>query len=136
MAKTMGCSCSRGGSAVYCECQDGRAETSKRIENEKRIVRAAAEGLHAAGYLVGVDYGDGGGEELPTHAAWSTLEADLFQADEEWLVAYRDGAAKGWVRLVYGNDGPDVICDYTTNLEAELQVANKLADELEAAGVR
>lgn len=34
----------------------------------------------------------------------------------------------GWVRLVFGNDGYDVIVDYTTNLEGLLAGANALAD--------
>lgn len=39
----------------------------------------------------------------------------------------------GWVYLVYGNDGWDVISDYTTNLERLLRGANKLSDKLEEA---
>lgn len=47
----------------------------------------------------------------------------------------KDGAvvSNGWVYLVYGNDGYDVISDYTTNLEKLLKGANKLSDKMEEA---
>lgn len=41
------------------------------------------------------------------------------------------GKRIGWVRMIYGNDGWDVMADYTTNLEDVLTDANKLADKLE-----
>jgi len=37
----------------------------------------------------------------------------------------------GWVRLIYGNDGWDVVNDYTTNLETLMAGATALADKLE-----
>lgn len=37
--------------------------------------------------------------------------------------------SKGWVYIVLGNDGWDVISDYTTNLESLLVGADKLADK-------
>ena len=37
----------------------------------------------------------------------------------------------GWVYLVYGNDGYDVIADYTTNLEPLLKPVNEYADKQE-----
>lgn len=38
----------------------------------------------------------------------------------------------GWVRFVYGNDGHDVISDYTTNLESVLEPINAYAESLDA----
>jgi len=38
------------------------------------------------------------------------------------------GVDSGWVMFVYGNDGWDVVSDYTTNLEDVLKGANNLAD--------
>ncbi len=37
----------------------------------------------------------------------------------------------GWVYVVLGNDGWDVVSDYTTNLEELLTGANELASKLE-----
>jgi len=42
------------------------------------------------------------------------------------------GAPSGWVYFVYGNDGWDVVSDYTTNLEAVLKGSGELAERLEA----
>ena len=39
-----------------------------------------------------------------------------------------DGKPCGHVFLVYGNDGYDVIADYTLNLEEPLSAANEIAD--------
>lgn len=35
----------------------------------------------------------------------------------------------GWVYFVFGNDGYDVVSDYTTNLEPVMDRANALADK-------
>lgn len=37
--------------------------------------------------------------------------------------------AKGWVYCVFGNDGWDVISDYTVNLEPLMKGAEKISDE-------
>jgi hypothetical protein len=37
----------------------------------------------------------------------------------------------GWVRFIYGNDGWDVINDYTTNLEPVIAGVNALAEKME-----
>jgi len=38
--------------------------------------------------------------------------------------------SKGWVYLVFGNDGWDVISDYSMKIEPLLENVNKLADKL------
>jgi len=52
-------------------------------------------------------------------------------ADEENLVFSKDGRKVGYVFLVYGNDGHDVICDNTATKEVEsiLARANELAQK-------
>jgi len=51
--------------------------------------------------------------------------------DDCWLrVRDANGVRKGWVRFVYGNDGWDVMNDYTTNLEDTLKDVNAFADSL------
>lgn len=62
--------------------------------------------------------------------AFAGDEAHIFvQSAEGPLV--QDGAvvSEGWVYIVLGNDGPEVICDYTVNLESLLAGANALAEE-------
>src|SRR5262245_19344559 len=98
---------------------------------EREIADAAIKGLLAAGHDLSVN----DTEEwsiLNSRDAAAVLAA-MFQADEEWLcvdvkpanTAKRD--CYGWVRFIYGNDGWDVINDYSTNLEGPLTAANALA---------
>ncbi|EGJ6041353.1 hypothetical protein OR449_002329 [Salmonella enterica subsp. enterica serovar Montevideo] len=104
-------------------------ETRQRIE--RRIAQAAAKGLIAAGYKVAVF----DGEEVALQATDNVraVVGAMFSTDEDYLFVHpADGGERiGWVRFIYGNDGWDVINDYTTNLEDCLQAANELADELE-----
>lgn len=46
---------------------------------------------------------------------------DLLQDDQV--------VSEGWVYVVMGNDGWDVISDYTTNLEPLMSGANRLAEK-------
>lgn len=96
---------------------------------EKQIVQAAVEGLIAAGYRVAVF----DGEEIaqtPTTNTTEIMQA-LFACDTEWLHVHDEvGKHIGWVALVYGNDGWDVIQDHTVNLEPALEKAAALADQL------
>ena len=44
--------------------------------------------------------------------------------------AQAGGWEQGWVYLVYGNDGWDVLADYTVNLGPSMQPANELSDQI------
>lgn len=86
---------------------------------------------------------DHGGESDTIKIGDVTLETmeDMFACDEEYLFIKTkygvlgsdheegEGSHTGWVRLVYGNDGWDVICDYTTNLEDYLKEVNEYAEQ-------
>ena len=107
----------------------------KRQEIERRIVRKVAEGLIAAGYAVTVDYGM---DEPAIEASTSikAIMAEVQACDEEWLIAMKadeSGQMKraGMVFFVYGNDGWDVINDYSVSLEPALKEAEALANRLE-----
>jgi len=96
---------------------------------ERRIAKASAQGLIDAGYSVSVF----DGEEVaqaPTKDI-NKIMAALFSTDEDWLFAHDGDRRVGYVMLVYGNDGWDVMADYNTNLETALAAANELADKLE-----
>lgn len=100
------------------------------VEMESLVIGRAIQDLLAAGYAISVD---DGGDELalqPSTDAKAILEA-LFSVDQEHLCVSKVGTSfRGWVFLVHGNDGWDVISDYTTNLEEALQGTNALADAL------
>ena len=59
----------------------------------------------------------------------------MFTTDEDKLLFYKQedigtvNALYGWVFFVYGNDGYDVVNDYTINLESVMKEANELADK-------
>lgn len=58
--------------------------------------------------------------------------AAMMQTDEDFLCVY-DGKGKrvGFVCFVYGNDGWDVIYDYSTALKTALEPVFVLANKLE-----
>jgi hypothetical protein len=102
---------------------------------EQTIARAVVDALLAADFVLGVN--DGGDEPVITGSSdkAAILEA-LFNTDEDYLLAKKrdDSHFKGWVRFVYGNDGWDVISDYTVNLEpwiGEGTVVEKLIKSFE-----
>jgi hypothetical protein len=61
----------------------------------------------------------------------------MFSTDDEVLFLYNNinaPAAFGWVKFIYGNTGPDVINDYTTNLEPLMKKPQALADYWDSDG--
>jgi hypothetical protein len=99
---------------------------------ERMIVRRFLLDGIAAGYKFQVE---ADGKLLlpqPSIRPKEILDA-MFSVDEEYLWVYKTGCdnplgwALGWVYLVYGNDGTDVISDYTINLEPVMAGAIKVA---------
>ena len=96
-----------------------------RQEVERKIAKALVKEALAAGYTVTVDYGDG---ETGKLSSLKAILAAMFQGDEDRLHMYNPtNQYIGWVYFVYGNDGYDVISDYT-NLEPIMGAANKISD--------
>lgn len=59
------------------------------------------------------------------------VRSAIFDLDECYLVFYvgdKIAFPGGWLRLVLGNDGYDIVSDYSTNLETFLKPVNELAD--------
>lgn len=100
-------------------------EARKKIE--RRIVRQVACDLIEAGNLLSVE-ADGECLLEKTADTGAVVEA-VFSVDEASVFTH--GKHKGWVFFVMGNDGPDVLSDYTVNLEDVLQPANALAVRLD-----
>ena len=85
---------------------------------------------------------DGDDEGKITNDKQSLFE-DCMGLDEAHLYVYPPSAVKkkgadakaiGWVYLVYGNDGYDLISDYTTNLDDALKAAFTFAESFDATG--
>ncbi|MCJ8601034.1 hypothetical protein MWH03_00370 [Klebsiella pneumoniae] len=101
--------------------------TAMRQRIEKEIAAAAINGLLAAGYHIAVF--DGESVALKASVDKDAILKAMFTTDEDVFHIYTaDGTRAGFVHFVYGNDGWDVICDYTLSLEAALVEADKLAD--------
>ena len=91
-----------------------------RQEVERKIATAAVKALLKAGYAISID--NGGDEyELAHSTSEKAIVKNMFQTDDEHLYVElancKKNGAIGWVYFVYGNDGWDVISDYTVNLE-------------------
>ena len=106
--------------------------TCRRIEIEQEVVTKVVDAFLAAGYTLQTDLQEERRPECPT----SDREAILFemmQVDDEFLGVFQGGdhlTPIGWVRFVYGNDGWDVVSDYSTNLERIMRPINEYADSL------
>ena len=100
----------------------------ERVIAQRIIAKALAEGL-------GVSIHNGEDEDEPPvlHNPDEAL-AQIMQTDMDGLYFYRrdEGRPYAWIRLVYGNDGFDVISDYTTNLAIWLEPINKWVADMEA----
>lgn len=101
--------------------------TATNIVEHIICARAVAD-LLGRGYEIAVDNGEDKPRRLSDRDA---VLRTMFATDDEYLNIYRRGKRIGWVRLVYGNDGFDVMSDYTVNLEKVLKPANDLANRLE-----
>lgn len=95
-----------------------------RIKIERDIARRVVNDALSAGHSITVN--DGEEDVLIKSIDASAILKAMFSTDEDRLFFN-----KGWVYFIYGNDGYDVISDYTTNLEAVLKGANELAAKLE-----
>lgn len=103
----------------------------RRCRVEERITRATLRVLLDApeGYTLSVFDGEA---ETPKTRDFAVLAGAMHLTDEDYINVWtRAKEPKGWVRFVYGNDGYDVICDYTTNLEEVLAPVLALAEGIE-----
>ena len=99
---------------------------------ERQIAIRVVKDALAEGWLVTVDNGADEDVTLVRSDSVRAVLAAMFATDDETLSFSQDGVRKGWVRFVYGNSGWDVVNDYSTGIEALMEGANGLADELEA----
>jgi hypothetical protein len=98
-----------------------------RQEVERKIATAFIKSALDADYEISINNGGDEDETEPLFDQTSILNA-MFQTDEEHLYLWKNSKIVGWVFFVYGNDGWDVISDYTTNLEPLMAEANKISE--------
>lgn len=117
------------------------AAVKARQRVEQTIALTAAQVLLDAGFSLGVD--DGEEVTLQFSRDIEAVKKALFTTDEDYLYVYRadrnpralEKRPDGWVRLVYGNDGWDVISDYSSvdlldNYLGDDTAVQKLIDKL------
>lgn len=107
-------------------------KVGKRQAAEWAVVSAFVRTALKAGHTLGVY--DGEEVVLKHSSSYKAVMAAIMSTDDDYIFVYPVGATSGprmgWVRLIYGNDGPDVISDYTTNLEHLMAKANEVSDRL------
>lgn len=99
---------------------------------EKLIAKELVTRALAAGYKVSVN--DGEETTLRKSTDLAKIMAAMFTTDEDTLHIDTPGY-KGWIELIYGNDGTDVIHDYSTNLEELVAPVMELADKIDQGEV-
>lgn len=106
--------------------------TCQRINVERKIIEKTIDVLLKAGYGLQTDQS---GDALMPEDGATTNRAEivphLMETDDERLIVCIDGRAFGWIRFVYGNDGYDVISDYTMNLDDALTPVQDFATTFE-----
>jgi len=96
-------------------------------EMEQAIVRAVIRSALALGYSISLDNG-GDDFEFEDSKDEEQIFSEMFATDDETLLLRKDGKER-FVRFVFGNDGWDVMCDYTARLDEDVMVeANKISD--------
>jgi hypothetical protein len=118
-----------------------RGSVKLRIELERRIVRTIVTDAIAKGYRLAVSLERGYDVEdmLLGSVDINRIVNEATAGDESHLFiqpgtgdTVKDGSiiSHGWVYFVFGNDGWDVVSDYTTNLDGLgiLDRANAIAE--------
>ena len=114
--------------------------TAIRQKIEREIVTSFVQSALAKGYrlAVSLERGYDVDEMLLGSRSRAEIINAAFEGDEAHIfVQPPDGdlvddgrvVSEGWVYVVLGNDGWDVISDYTTNLESLMSGANKLIEK-------
>lgn len=103
-----------------------------RIDIEQKICRKVIADALATGYSLSVH----DGEDITVRRSSDAAEifGALMTTDEDRLYFHlpdNETGQNGMVYFVYGNDGFDVICDYSIKLETQLAGAQALAEQLE-----
>lgn len=110
-------------------------EDLKRVQEwEEQVMRQCIADLLDAGYELTVANG-GSNFEIPWTRDTQLVFNTMRQTDEDHLYARHVDTKTHptkwwWVRFIYGNDGYDVINDYSSSLEHVLKNTNALVEKL------
>ena len=105
-------------------------KAKERQRLERKIIRCALNSIVAEGYSVRIHNGEDYVGEVKSRDV-KKLMTQIMSTDEDTIDVYHPANPNGrfgWVHLVYGNDGHDVIQDHSTNLTDVLEAATKMAD--------
>jgi hypothetical protein len=101
---------------------------------ERKIAAKVVEDILAAGYSITIAYHDSNSNTIKQSTDAAAIVAELHQCDVEYLLVHEAGSNRfehlGWIEFIYGNDGHDLIANYTNNLEPLLAGAEALADRI------
>jgi hypothetical protein len=111
----------------------GATSTAVKVRQniEKRIVLSLIDELLAQGFFLSVY--DGEETSKPSRDKEAIVKA-IMETDEDYLYAHRSEKKEwfGWIRLVYGNDGYDVMSDATVNMDALIPKTLAIVNELDS----
>ena len=106
---------------------DATDPVAKRQRIERLIVSTVVKSALAYKWLISIN--TGGETILKRCDDCDSIMNSIMSVDDEQLIFYDiTGVRKGWIRLVYGNDGFDVIADYSSPIEFLLEDAIAVAD--------
>lgn len=103
--------------AVEKEAEALHPKVQARQKVERTIATSVVKALLSAGFSISVDNGAYEEGEISSSTDEAAILKSMFLTDEERLYAEKGGKKVGWVYFIYGEDGWDVINDYTVNLE-------------------
>jgi len=105
-----------------------KLDTRQMIEKKifSRVVKTALEKGYTLSLFDTEDY------PVKESSKYTEIMKEFYATDEEYLILHDKGKKVGWIWFIYGNDGYDVISDYTANeiTEDVIKPANELADKL------
>lgn len=99
-----------------------------RMGIEQQIIRRAVTDILGKGYKISLY--DGGDFTVKRSTDLNLILNATQTTDRDMLKVYEGDSLIGTIILIYGNDGHDVIADYSLSLEEVLKGASLLADEL------
>lgn len=114
--------------------REGHLALARRIETEGRICSRLVKHALASGYTVSVH--DGEEWAVICSTSYNEIMADIFTTDMNTIrIRDKDKQVVGNVTLVFGNDGYDVMADWTDTPEFNdwLKPVNEYADKFEPA---
>lgn len=112
------------------------AQLKFRIALERAIVKQTAWDILAKGYIIRIDNADDVFEDQPVIRDYEEVDKAIMQTDEDTFYVYEKAKNPklrgditgymciGFVKFIYGNNGDDVMHDWSVNLEERGVLAN------------